>query len=169
MVEESEQDKKFLQKCIELSEQSLKRGGAPFGALIVKDNEIIANSINNAQNRISDHAEILVLDKAHKKLGTSDLSSCALYSNCEPCPMCSFMAREYKINKVVFSVTSPLMGGFSKWNILQDKGLAKMPNFFGKPPEIVAGFLEEEGLKVMNDFPLFRGLFGSSANLEKLK
>jgi len=69
-----EEDEKFIQKCIDLSEKSLNNGGVPFGALIVKDGEIIADSINNAQNKISDHAEIIVLDLAHKKLGTANLS-----------------------------------------------------------------------------------------------
>ncbi len=95
-------DEKFIRKCIELSEESMKNGGAPFGALIVQNGKIIADSINNAQTKILDHAEILVLDKVHKKLGTSNLSDCVLYSSCEPCPMCSFMIREYKIKKVVF-------------------------------------------------------------------
>jgi len=157
------QNEKFIQRCIDLSEQSVENGGAPFGALIVKDGEIIADSTNNAQNKISDHAEIVVLDKAHKKLRTSDLSSCILYSNCEPCPMCSFMIREYKIKKVVFSVLSPLMGGFSKWKILQDEELATMPNFFGKPPEVVAGLLESEAKRVFDEFPPLAGIFGSGA------
>jgi tRNA(adenine34) deaminase len=157
------EDEKFIGRCIELSDESLKNGGAPFGALIVKNGEIIADSVNNAQNKISDHAEIIVLDKAHKKLGTPNLSSCVLYSNCEPCPMCSFMIREYKIKKVVFAIPSPLMGGFSKWKILQDKELTTMTNFFGKPPEVIPGLLEEEGLKVMEKFKPFVGLFGSGA------
>jgi len=159
-------DEKFIRRCIGLSQKSMDDGGAPFGALIVKDGEVIAESENKAQSKISDHAEILVLDKAHKKLGTADLSTCILYSNCEPCPMCSFMIREYKIKKVVFSVLSPLMGGYSKWKILQDEELAKMPDFFGKPPEVIAGLLEEEGLKIMEKFELFNGLFGSGTGLK---
>lgn len=161
----SEEDEKFIRKCIELSKQSMDNEGAPFGALVVKDGEIIADSINNAQNRISDHAEILVLDKAYKKLGTSNLSSCVLYSNCEPCPMCSFMIREYRIKKVVFSIVSKFMGGYSKWKILQDDELTKFPGFFGEPPEVVAGFLEEEARNVFDEFPPFAGVFGSGAEL----
>jgi tRNA(adenine34) deaminase len=157
------EDEKFILRCIELSEESLRNGGAPFGALIVKEGEIIADSINNAQSKISDHAEILVLDKAHKKLGTSDLSDCVLYSNCEPCPMCSFMTREYRIKKVFFSVSSPAMGGFSKWGILQDEELAKMPGFFGKPPEVVGGVFEKEGRELFDKFPPLVEIFGTSA------
>ena len=83
--------------------------------------------------------------------------------------MCSFMAREYRIKKVVFAVPSPFMGGYSKWNILHDDELTTMPNFFGKPPEVIAGVLEDEGKRVMNKFPPFAGLFGSNArNDERL-
>ena len=161
------QDEKFIRRCIELSEQSIENGDAPFGALVVKDGEIIADSINNAQNKISDHAEIIVLDKAHKKLGTSNLSSCILYSNCEPCPMCSFMVREYKIKKVVFAILSPFMGGYSKWNILQDEELTSLNDFFGKSPEVISGLLESEARKVFDKFLLFKGLFGSEVKNEK--
>ena len=160
------QDKKFIRKCIELSDQSIGEGGAPFGSLIIRDGKIISDSINNAQNKISDHAEIIVLDKAHKKLDTSDLSSCVLYSNCEPCPMCSFMIREYKIKKVVFAVPSPAMGGFSKWKILQDDELSTMPNFFNKPPEVVSEVLEDEARKVFDKFPLLAEIFGNNAKLK---
>jgi tRNA(adenine34) deaminase len=154
------QDKKFIKRCIELSEESLKSKGAPFGALIVKDGEIIAESINNAQNRVSDHAEIIVMDKAHKKLKTPDLSSCILYSNCEPCPMCSFMVREYRIKKVVFALPSIYMGGYSRWNILEDKKLTEFDLFFGKPPEVISGVLEDEAKKAYENTPLW--MFGTN-------
>ncbi len=160
-----EEDSRFIRRCIELSRVSLESGGAPFGALVVRDEEVIADSTNDAQNKVSDHAEILVLDKAHKKLGTQDLSGCVLYSNCEPCPMCSFMIREYKIKKVVFAIPSPLMGGFSKWDILQDKGLSKLGGFFGEPPEVVSGIFEEEAMEVFGKFAVFGEIFGSEAKV----
>lgn len=154
------QDKKLIKLCIELSKESLESGGAPFGALVVKDDKIIAKSINNAQNRVSDHAEIVVMDKAHKRLKSPDLSSCTLYSNCEPCPMCSFMIREYRIKKVVFALPSIYMGGLSKWNILEDKKLTEFDLFFGKPPEIISGVFEKEAKKVYENTPLW--MFGSN-------
>lgn len=162
------EDERFISKCIKLSEESMEKGGAPFGALIVKEGEIITNSINNAQERISDHAEILVMNKAHKILGESDLSSCILYTNCEPCPMCAFMAREYKIKKIVFAVHSPAMGGFSKWKILQDEGLSTMPVFFGKPPEVVSGILEDEARQVFDRFSPLASIFGTNVNVNYL-
>ncbi len=156
------EDERFISRCIQLSEDSMKNGGAPFGALIVKEGKIFVDSINNAQERISDHAEILVMNKAHKLLGKSDLSSCTLYTNCEPCPMCVFMAREYKLKKIVFAVHSSAMGGFSKWKILQDEELSTMPVFFGKPPEIIPGILENEARQVFDRFSLLANIFGTN-------
>lgn len=66
------------------------KNGGPFGAVIIKNNKIIAKA-NNTVLKSKDptaHAEINVIRKACKKLRTHDLSDCILYTNCEPCPMC---------------------------------------------------------------------------------
>ena len=100
------QDKHFMQRCIELSQLSIDDGDAPFGSLITKDNKLIAEGINAANTKVSEHAEITALHNAHQIMGTSDLSGYTLYTSCEPCPMCSFIIREYKISSVVFVLTS---------------------------------------------------------------
>jgi tRNA(adenine34) deaminase len=161
----SQLDQKLIRRCIELSQKSVDQGDAPFGALIAdRKGKILVESSNNAHQRISDHAEILVLHAAHQKLGSSDLSEYTLYSNCEPCPMCSFMAREYKIQRVVFSVVSPFVGGYTKWPVLQDQEISQFKAFFGEPPEIIGGVLESEAKKVLDQTPLW--MFGSDL-LEK--
>ena len=143
----TENDKKFIRRCIELSDIAVSNGDAPFGAVIVKDNKIISEGINNSKNKTSDHAETIALHNAHIKLGTQDLSSCTLYSNCEPCPMCSFMAREYKVDKVIFAMPSPFFGGYAKWPILQDTEISKFKPFFKEPPIVISGVLENEAKK----------------------
>jgi len=158
-------DEKIIKECIKLSKLSIKNDNAPFGAIIVMDDKIISKSTNNSKNKIFEHAEILALDKAHKKLKTSDLSSCTLYSNCEPCPMCAFMIREYKIGKVVFSLPSPFVGGYSKWKILQDTEISQFQPFFKGPPKIIGGVLESEAKNIFNETPLW--MFGSSAKKEQ--
>jgi len=160
MEKPTQEDIKFIKRCIELSQESVDRGDAPFGALVVKDGEIISESINNAHLRVSDHAEIIALHTAHLKLGTSNLYGYTLYSNCEPCPMCSFMSREYKIEKIVFAMPSPFMGGYSKWQILQDEGLSQFPQFFAKVPIVIGGVLEDEAKKVFDQTPLW--MFGTN-------
>lgn len=154
-------DEKNIQQCIALSKKAYQSGEAPFASIITKDEKTIAEAINGSRNKISDHAEILVLDKAHKALGTSNLSSCTLYSICEPCPMCAFMIREYKIRKVVFSLTSPFVGGYSKWPILQDEEITQFSEYFSQPPEVLSGIMETEAKAVFDLASLW--MFGSDA------
>jgi len=162
----TEQDKKFMRRCIELSQKALNKGDQPFGSLIVKDGKIIAEAENDKIKRKNNHAEILAMNKAQDVLGTDDLSGCTLYTNCEPCPMCSFMIREYKIKKVVFAVPSPFMGGYSRWKILQDKILGKFPTWFSKTTEVIPNVLEDEARKVYDHTPL-DFVFGSKAKKKK--
>jgi tRNA(Arg) A34 adenosine deaminase TadA len=81
---------KFMRKAIALSIENIKKGGGPFGAVIVKDNKIVATGTNHvsANNDPTAHAEMIAIRKACRKLGTFDLSGCVIYSSCEPCPMC---------------------------------------------------------------------------------
>lgn len=64
--------------------------GGPFGAVIIKDNEIISIASNSVlrDNDPTAHAEVNAIRQACKKLNTYDLSGCVLYTTCEPCPMC---------------------------------------------------------------------------------
>ena len=160
-LETESQDEKFIRRCIELSQEAVNKGDKPFGSVITKDGQVIAEASNDSENRVNYHAEILALNKTHDILGTIDLSDCVLYSNCEPCPMCSFMLREFKVGKVVFAARSLGMGGYSKWGILQDEELERFAPYFSKPPEVIAGLLEDEALEVFNKTPLW--MFGSPA------
>ena len=85
-----DEHEKFMRKAISLSIQNVKKGGGPFGAVIVKDNKIIATGVNRvtAKNDPTAHAEIDAIRKASKKLGTFNLEGCTLYTSCVPCPMC---------------------------------------------------------------------------------
>jgi len=142
------QDIKYTKMCIGLANQAYEEDNdVPFACIIVYKNKIIATAKNcTRKGDVTKHAEVLALRDAQIVLGKSDLSGCALYSNVEPCPMCSFMIRELKISKVCFSLSSPLMGGYTKWPILQDVSLAKIAPF-GNPPEIVKGILSKEAKK----------------------
>ncbi|MCK5847163.1 MAG: nucleoside deaminase [Bacteroidales bacterium] len=82
---------KFLSKAIELASKNVKSGnGGPFGAIIVKDGEIIATGVNNVttNNDPTAHAEVTAIRNACEKLGSFQLDGCEIYSSCEPCPMC---------------------------------------------------------------------------------
>ena len=150
----------WIERCLSLAEDSILSKEAPFSSLITRDNTLLVESKNGASKRISDHAEVLVLDMAHQATGSHNLSDCTLYTICEPCPMCSFMIREYKIQRVVFSLYSPFMGGFSKWQVLQDPEITQFEKYFGPVPEVVGGILEEKSKKIFMDFGLW--MFGST-------
>lgn len=97
----------FMQKAIDLSIESVKNGGGPFGAVIVKDGKIIAAMSNSVtkDNDPTAHAEINAIRKASEKLGRFDLSDCEIYSSCEPCPMCLGAIYWAKIDTLYFANT----------------------------------------------------------------
>ena len=82
--------RELMTRAIRLAEESVKLGGGPFGAVIARDGEIVAE----ASNRVTldcdptAHAEVSAIRKASKVLGTFDLNGCEIFTSCEPCPMC---------------------------------------------------------------------------------
>ena len=86
----TEQDKTFMREAIRLADESVQNGGGPFGAVIVRNGEIVAGSANSVtrDNDPTAHAEVNTIRQACRKLGTFDLSDCVIYTSCEPCPMC---------------------------------------------------------------------------------
>lgn len=83
-------EEKFMRRAIALSAESVKNGGGPFGAVIVRDGEIIAEASNSVtkDNDPTAHAEVNAIRCAAKKLGSFNLDGCEIYTSCEPCPMC---------------------------------------------------------------------------------
>ncbi len=82
--------KELMLEAIRLSENNVRNGGGPFGAVIAKDGEIVATGVNRVTSDCDPtaHAEVNAIRAACARLGTFDLSGCELYSSCEPCPMC---------------------------------------------------------------------------------
>ena len=80
----------FMLEAINLSSKNIDEGGGPFGAIIVKENKVIARGVNRVtmNNDPTSHAEVNAIRDAAKVLNTFDLSGCDIYTSCEPCPMC---------------------------------------------------------------------------------
>ena len=146
------QDAYFMRRCFELVEASLRAGDNPFGALLVKDGEIIAEGENTVRNDIAGHAEINAMREAVRKLKTANLSDCTLYTNCEPCAMCAVLIRDLGVARVVFGCASPKWGGYSRWNVLEAPMVAEHTSVgYAIPPIIVGGVLAAEATKLFDD------------------
>src|SRR5450756_784982 len=80
----------FMRRAIALACESVAAGGGPFGAVIARDGQIIAEGSNRVtlSNDPTAHAEVVVVRAACAALGTFDLRGCEIYASCEPCPMC---------------------------------------------------------------------------------
>ena len=80
----------YMREAIRLSIENIKQGGGPFGAVIVKDGQIIATGTNRVTATCDPtaHAEVSAIRQAAKALNSFDLSGCDIYTSCEPCPMC---------------------------------------------------------------------------------
>ncbi len=80
-----------MARAIDLAVENVKSGnGGPFGAVVVRDGQLVATGVNlvTSTNDPSAHAEVVAVRAACKTLGTFQLHDCEIYSSCEPCPMC---------------------------------------------------------------------------------
>ena len=95
----------LMRRAISLAEESVRNGGGPFGAVIARQGEIIAE----ASNRVTldcdptAHAEVSVIRKAAARLGTFSLEGCEIYTSCEPCPMCLGAIYWAHIDKIYYA------------------------------------------------------------------
>lgn len=109
----------------------------PIGAVLVKDNQIIAKNYNQKEKQqdVTAHAEILVIKEASQKLGNWHLDGCILYSTLEPCMMCSGAIIQSRISKVVYAAKGNRWQGLSEY-------LKK--HQFNHYPSIIEGIYEKE-------------------------
>lgn len=100
-------DEKFMQQAIDLSIQNVKQGGGPFGAVIVRDGEVVATGVNRvtANNDPTAHAEVSAIRAACQRVGNFKLKDCVIYTSCEPCPMCLSAIYWAGISKIFYGNT----------------------------------------------------------------
>jgi tRNA(adenine34) deaminase len=171
-VADGPNDRPMMTRCIALSKASGKAGEYPYGAVICRDGEVVSESINRVTHDgdVTRHAEVVAISLAQKALRSVSLDDCEIYVNAEPCVFCCYAIREARMRRVVYGLSSPHMGGVSKWNVLGDQDLCHaMPEVFAPPPEIVSGFMADEVEQSLIEWnPLIaaimigRGLFGSA-------
>ena len=127
----------FLHRCVDLAMKAAEKGNSAVGAVIVKDNKIISEGEEavNTKNDITCHAEMEAIRLAIKNLQTNNLSGYTLYSTHEPCIMCSYAIRFYRISKIVYMQQAEYLGGISSPMplLLTDQ----LPPHWGTTPLIV--------------------------------
>jgi guanine deaminase len=95
----------FMARAIQLASENVRSGrGGPFGAVVVKDDAILAEGANQVTltNDPTAHAEVLAIREACRKLGLFELKDCELYTSCEPCPMCLGAIYWARLSRVYF-------------------------------------------------------------------
>ena len=97
----------FMKRAIELSIESVNKGGGPFGCVVVKDEKIVSEGSNKvtSTNDPTAHGEIVAIREACKKLNNFNLNGYELYSTCEPCPMCLSAIYWARIDKIYYANT----------------------------------------------------------------
>jgi tRNA(Arg) A34 adenosine deaminase TadA len=98
----------FMSRAIALSLENVRSGGGPFGAVVVKDGQIIAEGTNRvtAANDPTAHAEIVAIREGCRVVGSFQLTGCEIYTSCEPCPMCVGAIYWARPAKVYFANTA---------------------------------------------------------------
>ena len=143
---------KFMQEAIRLSKEGSEKGnGGPFGAVIVKGDQIVGKGSNQVllTNDPTAHAEVVAIREACKKLQTFHLDDCILFTSCEPCPMCLGAIYWAKINKIYYANTRKDAAniGFNDDFIYRELDLP-----LEKRHIPVVSLLREEALKVFKDW-----------------
>ena len=94
----------YMEKAIEEAQKAYYCDEIPVGCVIVMNSKIISKGYNkkNSSNVVTQHAEIIAIEKANKKLNNWRLTDAVLYTTLEPCPMCYEVIREARIKKVVY-------------------------------------------------------------------
>jgi len=138
---------KYMKLAYEESIKAYKKNEVPVGAIIIKNNKIIAKAKNNRQKKhnILGHAEINCIQKAEKKLKDWRLNDCVMYVTLEPCNMCSEIIKESRIKEVVFATASPKFGCV--------ESIQKIKNgSHNHIPFVKSGICCEKSAEILKDF-----------------
>ena len=139
---------KFMKEALKEAKKAYDKKEIPVGAVIVKDNKIIAraHNVKEEKNDTTKHAEIIAIQKASKKLNAWRLTGCEMYVTLEPCSMCAGALIQSRMSKVYIGTMDYKTGACgSVLNLLVDYE-------FNHRVEIEKNILQEECEKILKDF-----------------
>ena len=145
-------DEFFMLKAIELSKAAVEHGNEPFGALLVKDDNIVFTNENRiyTMHDPTFHGEMGLIRRFCEETGITDLREYTLYSSCEPCFMCSGAMVWVKLGRLVYGAGNRDLEG-----LLGREGCDCSSMVFGNSswhPEVTAGVLREQSLEVLRRY-----------------
>lgn len=145
-------DEYYMQKAIELSKLAVEHGNEPFGALLVKNNEIVFTNENQiyTRNDPTFHGEMGLIRQFVEKTGITNLEEYTLYSSCEPCFMCSGAMVWMRLGRLVYGASN-----IDLESILGNNGCNCSKLVFDNSfwhPEVTSGVLKEDALIVLKDY-----------------
>lgn len=137
----------FMERAIELAQQSAIEGEVPVGAVVVKGDEIVGEGRNRRElgKNALYHAELEAIDNACKTLGGWRLWQCDLYVTLEPCPMCAGAIINSRIKRVFFGANDLKAGSFGSVANFNDIA-------YNHKPEIVSGIMAQECSEMLTAF-----------------
>ena len=139
---------KFMNEAINEAKKAFSEGEVPVGAVMVKDDEIVARAHNLCEQNQNPthHAEMLAIEEALRTLGAKNLSGCKLYVTLEPCAMCIGACALCKISAVYFGAYDTKSGACGgKCDVLRE-------GCYDYKTEIYGGIEESECKKILTDF-----------------
>ena len=138
----------FMKKALEQANRAYKAGEVPVGAVVVKDGKIIARGFNERETKQDPtaHAELTAMKKAAKKLSSWRLTGCTLFVTLEPCPMCSGVIINSRIDRVVFGAYDQKAGCCTTlYHLCNDER-------FNHRAQVLGGVMEEECAEILSSF-----------------
>ena len=139
---------KFMKEAIKPDKKAYDKEEIPVGAVIVKDGKIIARGYNKKEEKkdTTQHAEIIAIQKASRKIGAWRLQDCEMYVTLEPCAMCTGALIQARLKRVYIGTMDPKTGACgSVLNLLEDYK-------FNHKVEVETNIMQKECEKILKDF-----------------
>lgn len=139
---------KFMKEAIKQAKKAYDKEEIPVGAVIVKDGKIIARGYNKKEEKkdTTQHAEIIAIQKASRKIGAWRLQDCEMYVTLEPCAMCTGALIQARLKRVYIGTMDPKTGACgSVLNLLEDYK-------FNHKVEVETNIMQKECEKILKDF-----------------
>lgn len=141
-------EEKYMKIALEEAKKAYNKDEIPVGAVIIKNGEVVAKAYNLKETKqdTTNHAEILAIKKASKKLGTWRLTDCEMYVTLEPCSMCAGALIQSRIKKVYIGAMDYKTGACgSNLNLLEDYPC-------NHKVEVQTGVMQEECEQIIKNF-----------------